>query len=143
MLALRQSAVNKQKQLKYRGSTLCQPTSTAVYSNVQPIWLSLSYQHASKPPSSFLYPRKQDQPACMTVTQWHITSVVMKCFEQLVMDHICSSLPSTLNPPQLVYCPNRSTEDSIADTFCVLCEIALHRLQLCIKRHSSFQAGRW
>ena len=47
-----------------------------------------------------------------------LTSVIMKCFERLVKDHITSSLPSTLDPLQFAYHPNSSTDDAIA--------IALH-----------------
>ena len=41
-----------------------------------------------------------------------LTSVIMKCFERLVKDHITS----TLDPLQFVYRPNRSTGDAIAIT---------------------------
>uniref|UniRef100_A0A0E9W739 Uncharacterized protein n=1 Tax=Anguilla anguilla TaxID=7936 RepID=A0A0E9W739_ANGAN len=37
----------------------------------------------------------------------------MKCFERLVKDYICSSLPSTLDPLQFAYSPNRSTDDAV------------------------------
>jgi hypothetical protein len=47
-----------------------------------------------------------------------LTSVIMKCFERLVKYHITSSFPDTLVPLQLVYRPDRSTDDVIA--------IALH-----------------
>ena len=47
-----------------------------------------------------------------------LTSVAMKCFERLVMAHINSLLPDTLNPLQFAYRPNRSTDDAIS--------IALH-----------------
>ena len=43
-----------------------------------------------------------------------LTTVVMKCFERLVKDHICSSLQSTLDPLQFAYCSNRSKEDAIS-----------------------------
>ncbi|CDQ55918.1 unnamed protein product [Oncorhynchus mykiss] len=36
-----------------------------------------------------------------------LTSVIMKCFERLVKDHITS----TLDPLQFAYRPNRSTDD--------------------------------
>ncbi|XP_055499383.1 brain mitochondrial carrier protein 1 isoform X1 [Leucoraja erinacea] len=39
---------------------------------------------------------------------------MMKCFERLVKAHITSSLPSTLDPYQFGYRPNRSTDDAIA-----------------------------
>ena len=47
-----------------------------------------------------------------------LTSVIMKCFERLVKDHITSTLPDTLDPLQFAYSPNGSTDDAIA--------IALH-----------------
>ena len=50
---------------------------------------------------------KKTRPVCLN--NYHppsLTSVVMKCFEQLVKDYICSSLPSTLDPPQFAYHPS-------------------------------------
>jgi hypothetical protein len=38
-----------------------------------------------------------------------LTSVAMKCFERLVMAHINTIIPESLNPLQFTYCPNRST----------------------------------
>ena len=45
-----------------------------------------------------------------------LTSVIMKCFERLVKDHITSTLPATLDPLHFTYCPNRSADDAIAIT---------------------------
>ena len=45
-----------------------------------------------------------------------LTSVIMKCFERLVKDHITSTLPDTLDPHQFAYRPNRSTDNGIAIT---------------------------
>jgi hypothetical protein len=42
----------------------------------------------------------------------------MKCFERLVMAHVDTIIPDTLNPLQFSYRPNRSTDDAIS--------IALH-----------------
>jgi hypothetical protein len=47
-----------------------------------------------------------------------ITSVAMKCFEMLVMAHIITIIPETLDPLQFAYLTNRSTDDAIS--------IALH-----------------
>ena len=47
-----------------------------------------------------------------------LTSVAMKCFKRLVMAHINTILPETLDPLQFAYRPNRSTDDAIS--------IALH-----------------
>ncbi|MCI4387230.1 hypothetical protein PGIGA_G00071660 [Pangasianodon gigas] len=45
-----------------------------------------------------------------------LTSIVMKCFERLIKDHICSFLPDTMDPLQFAYRKNRSTDDTIALT---------------------------
>ncbi|KAI2668505.1 hypothetical protein H4Q32_005238 [Labeo rohita] len=42
-----------------------------------------------------------------------LTPIMIKCFERLVMHHIKSSLPHTLDPFQFAYRPNRSTDDAI------------------------------
>jgi hypothetical protein len=47
-----------------------------------------------------------------------LMSVAMKCFERLVMVHINTIIPETLDPLQFAYRPNRSTDDAIC--------IALH-----------------
>ncbi len=56
-------------------------------------------------------PRK---PSCLN--DYHpvaLTSTVMKVFEILLKNHICSSIPATLDPIQFAYRPNRSTDDAI------------------------------
>lgn len=50
----------------------------------------------------------------MTIAPVALTSVIMKCFERLVKDHITSILPDTLDPLKFAYRPNRSTDDAIA-----------------------------
>jgi hypothetical protein len=47
-----------------------------------------------------------------------LTSIAMKCFERLVMAHINTIIPESLDPLQFAYRPNRSTNDAIS--------IALH-----------------
>jgi hypothetical protein len=47
-----------------------------------------------------------------------LTSVATKCFERLVMSHINTIIPETLDPLQFAYRPNRYTDDAIS--------IALH-----------------
>ena len=42
------------------------------------------------------------------------TSVAMKCFERLVMAHINTIIPETLDQLQFAYRPNRSTDDAIS-----------------------------
>ena len=43
-----------------------------------------------------------------------LKSVAMKCFERLVMAHINTISPETLDPLQFAYRPNRSTDDAIS-----------------------------
>eukprot|EP00061_Rhincodon_typus_P016070 g44089.t1 len=43
-----------------------------------------------------------------------LTSIIVKCFERLVMDCINSSLPTCLSPLQFAYQRNRSTADAIS-----------------------------
>jgi len=45
-----------------------------------------------------------------------LTSIIMKCFEILVKDHISSALPSSPDPFQFAYSPNRSTGDGTFTT---------------------------
>lgn len=42
-----------------------------------------------------------------------LTPIIMKCFERLVMHHIKSALPPSLDPFQFAYRSNRSTDDAI------------------------------
>ncbi|CDQ59852.1 unnamed protein product [Oncorhynchus mykiss] len=46
-----------------------------------------------------------------------LTSVAMKCFERLVMAHINTLIPETLDQLQFPYRPNRSTDDAISIAF--------------------------
>ena len=43
-----------------------------------------------------------------------LTSIVMKCFERLVLQHLKSCLPDDFDPMQFAYRANRSTDDAIA-----------------------------
>ena len=43
-----------------------------------------------------------------------LTSTIMKCFERLVLAHLKTCLPPTLDPLQFAYRQNRSTEDAIS-----------------------------
>ncbi|KAI5619892.1 hypothetical protein C0J50_20542 [Silurus asotus] len=45
-----------------------------------------------------------------------LTPLMMKCFKMLVMRHIKTKLPPSLDPMQFAYRPNRSTDDAISTT---------------------------
>ncbi len=58
---------------------------------------------------------KNNKPSCLNdYRPVALTSIVMKVFERLVKNPICSSIPATLDPLQFTYCPNRSTNDAIS-----------------------------
>ena len=42
-----------------------------------------------------------------------LTSIVMKCFERIIMSHIKKAIPDTLDPLQFAYRRNRSTDDAV------------------------------
>ena len=43
-----------------------------------------------------------------------LTPIIAKCFEELVLSHLKSCLPTSLDPYQFAYRSNRSTEDAIS-----------------------------
>ncbi len=58
---------------------------------------------------------KNSKPSCLNDNRpVALTSIFMKVFERLLKNHICSSIPVTLDPLQFAYCPNRSTDDAIS-----------------------------
>ena len=65
--------------------------------------------------SSIIPVPKTSSPACLNdYRPVALTSVVMKCFERLIKNYICSSLPPTLDPLQFAYRHNRSTDDAVS-----------------------------
>ncbi|KAL0159464.1 hypothetical protein M9458_043189, partial [Cirrhinus mrigala] len=58
---------------------------------------------------------KKSSPSCFNdYRPVALTPILMKCFERLVMQHIKSVLPPSLDPFQFAYRPNRSTDDAIS-----------------------------
>ncbi len=58
---------------------------------------------------------KNNKPSCLNdYRPVALTSIVMKVFERLVKSHISSSIPVTLDPLQIAYRSNRSTDDAIS-----------------------------
>ncbi len=58
---------------------------------------------------------KNSKPSCLNdYRPVALTSTVMKVFERLLKNHICSSIPATLDPLQFAYRPNRATDDAIS-----------------------------
>ncbi|MCJ8732086.1 hypothetical protein PDJAM_G00206930 [Pangasius djambal] len=65
---------------------------------------------------------KHSSPACLNdYRPVALTPIVMKCFERLVLAHLKTCLPPTLDPHQFAYRNNRSTEDAVSTALhCVL-----------------------
>ncbi len=58
---------------------------------------------------------KNSKPSCLNdYRPVALTSIVIKFFERLLKNHICSSIPATLDPLQFAYRPNRSTDNAIS-----------------------------
>uniref|UniRef100_A0A8C8DGK4 Reverse transcriptase domain-containing protein n=1 Tax=Oryzias sinensis TaxID=183150 RepID=A0A8C8DGK4_9TELE len=58
---------------------------------------------------------KKSPPTCLNdYRPVALTQIIMKCFERVMLTHIQSSIPDTLDPLQYAYRPNRSTSDAIA-----------------------------
>lgn len=78
--------------------SLCAEQLAAVFTMI----FNLSLTHSVIPTcfntSTIIPMPKKTRPACLNdYCQGALTSVVMKCFEQLIKDYICSSLPRTLH----------------------------------------------
>ena len=74
---------------------MCRPAGWSVYGHIQSL------------------PTPVYGPTCFTIVPVVLTSIIMKCFERLVKDHITSTLPDTQDQLQFAYHPNRSTDDAI------------------------------
>ncbi len=64
--------------------------------------------------SSSLCLRTVNPLAWMTIVQLPSHQQSLMFFERLLKNHICSSIPATLDPLQFAYRPNRSTDDTIS-----------------------------
>ncbi len=77
--------------------------------------LATSVVHTSFTKSVIIPVPKNNKPSCPNYYRpVALTSIVMKVFERLVKNHICSSVPVGLDPLQFAYCSNRSTDDAIS-----------------------------
>ena len=95
----------------------CYRELAGVFADIYNTSLSLSVVPASFKLATIVPVPKTASITCLN--DWRpvaLTSIVSKCFERLVRDIICSSLPATLDPLQFAYRRNRSTDDAIALT---------------------------
>nr|XP_049577365.1 uncharacterized protein LOC125969398 [Syngnathus scovelli] len=74
---------------------------------------------------------KKPAPSCFNdYRPVALTPIIMKCFERLVMEHIKSVLPPTIDPFQFAYRAKRSSEDAICS--------ALHSALTHLERKDSY-----
>ncbi|XP_068506162.1 uncharacterized protein [Syngnathus scovelli] len=74
---------------------------------------------------------KKPAPSCFNdYRPVALTPIIMKCFERLVMEHIKSALPPTIDPFQFAYRAKRSSEDAICS--------ALHSALTHLERKDSY-----
>ncbi len=88
-----------------------------VFTDIFNLSLSLSVVPACFKKSTILPIPKKNKITCLN--DWRpvtLTPIFSKCFEKLIREHICSVLPASLDPLQLAYHSNRSTDDAIAFT---------------------------
>ncbi|KAK2905571.1 hypothetical protein Q8A73_009516 [Channa argus] len=93
----------------------CAAELTSVFTNI----FNISVRQAVVPTcfkaTTIIPVQKKPSPSCFN--DYHpvaLTPIIMKCFEHLVMHHIKSALPPSLDPFQFAYRSNRSTDDAVA-----------------------------
>ncbi|KAI4874533.1 hypothetical protein NFI96_008031 [Prochilodus magdalenae] len=69
-----------------------------------------------KPTTIIPVPKKSSVSCLNNYCSVALIPIIMKCFERLVMRHIKTLLPPSLDPLQFVYRPNRSTDNAISTT---------------------------
>ncbi len=112
--------VNVRKAAGPDGITGCVPRSCAdqlagLFTSIFNESLATSVVPTSFKKSVIIPVPKNSKPSCLNdYRPVALTSTVMKVFERLLKKHICSSIPTTLDPLQFAYRPNRSTDDAIS-----------------------------
>ncbi|XP_056290461.1 uncharacterized protein LOC130206479 [Pseudoliparis swirei] len=95
----------------------CANQLAPVFTTIFNLYLAESVVPACFKRSTIVPVPKNASPACMNdYRPVALTSVVMKCFERLIKDYICAFLPSSMDPLQFAYRPNRSTDDAVSQT---------------------------
>ncbi|KAI4880495.1 hypothetical protein NFI96_000640, partial [Prochilodus magdalenae] len=95
----------------------CADQLTDVFTNIFNISLSSAIVPTCLKATTIIPVPKKSSVSCLNdYRPVALTPIIMKCFERLVMRHIKTLLPSSLDPLQFAYRPNRSTDDTISTT---------------------------
>ncbi len=93
----------------------CAVELTDVFTDIFNISLSQAVVPTCFKATTIIPVPKKSSPSCFNdYRPVALTPIPMKCFERLVMQHIKSVLPPSLDPFQFAYRSNRSTDDAIA-----------------------------
>ncbi len=93
----------------------CAVELTDVFTDIFNISLSQAVVPTYLKATTIIPVPKKSSPSCFNdYRPVALTPILMKCFERLVMQHIKSVLPPSLDPFQFAYRSNRSTDDAIA-----------------------------
>ncbi len=93
----------------------CAVELTDVFTDIFNISLSQAVVPTCFKATTIIPVPKKSSPSCFNdYRPVALTPILMKCFERLVMQHIKSVLPPSLDPFQFAYRSNRSTDDAIA-----------------------------
>ncbi|MCI4379001.1 hypothetical protein PGIGA_G00222700 [Pangasianodon gigas] len=93
----------------------CAVELTDVFTDIFNISLSQAVVPTCFKATTIIPVPKKSPPSCFNdYRPVALTPILMKCFERLVMHHIKSFLPRSLDPFQFAYRSNRSTDDAIA-----------------------------
>ncbi len=93
---------------------LCSGTHWCFHRHFQHLTKSGCCPHMVKATTIIQVPKKSSPSCFKDYRPVALTPIIMKCFERLVMHHIKSVLPPSLDPFQFAYRSNRSTDDAIA-----------------------------
>ncbi len=92
----------------------CAVELTDVFTDIFNISLSQAVVPTCFKATTIIPDPKKSSPSCFNdYRPVALTPILMKCFERLVMQHIKSVLPPSLDPFQFAYRSNRSTDDAI------------------------------
>ncbi len=93
----------------------CAVELTDVFTDIFNISLSQAVVPTCFKATTIIPVPKKSSPSCFNdYRPVALTPIIMKCFERLVMHHIKSVFPPSLDPFQFAYRSNRSTDDAIA-----------------------------
>uniref|UniRef100_A0A9J8A6D7 Reverse transcriptase domain-containing protein n=1 Tax=Cyprinus carpio carpio TaxID=630221 RepID=A0A9J8A6D7_CYPCA len=95
----------------------CAAELTDVFTDIFNISLSQAVVPTCFKATTIIPVPKKPSPSCFNdYRPVALTPILMKCFERLVMHHIKSALPPSLDPFQFAYRSNRLTDDAISTT---------------------------